>query len=322
MKRVGMVIGVIAVVAAAFGLRAARGDDAKPPDEVVTKVLLCATEMADVCADLGDATVEVRVEEPGITLARLRAGGGLDADAWLTPRPWSELAQLGAKAAGRADPFDNISETLARTPLVFIIRSDRRAVLEESCGGVIDWACLTRRGGSSWAELGGSSAWGTVKIGIDHPQRATAGLVALAQIAAAFVHRGAYDARDLDAMASTLDSVATAVAAPTDKSALDAMLERADASDLAIALEAGSRVAIASPRASGQLELVEVEPTTSADVVLATAAGGSAPIARDHVQQALTTNGWHFPDKTEPGVPDAATLEALVARFTLAWTGR
>jgi hypothetical protein len=319
MRRVGIVVGIVALVASAFALRAARGDEAAPPDEVVAKEVLCATELADVCADVADATVEVRLEDPGTTLDRLRAGGKLDADAWLAPRPWTELAQLGAQAAGRPDPFANVSDTLARTPLVVIIRSDRRATLERACGGVIDWRCVVRHGGKPWTDLGGPSAWGNVRVGVDEPSRTTGGLLALAQIAATFVHRDAYDARDLDTAASTLDAVAAAVPAPGDAPALDTMLERADSSDLAFALEAGTRVAIASPRASGQLELVEVEPTVSADVVLATVAGATTPVELSKVQEALTSNGWHFPDKTGAGVPGAATLEALVSRFRHAW---
>jgi hypothetical protein len=323
MKRVAIVVGLVAVVASAFALRAVRGGEAaKQSGEVATKVLLCATEMADVCSDLGDATLQVRVEDPGTTLARLRSGGALAADAWLTPRMWSDLAQLSAQAAGRADPFDNVSPTLARTPLVIIIRSDRRAVLEDACGGVIDWVCLARRAGSPWSEIGGSTAWGNLRVGVDRPERTTGGLVTLAQIAATFVHRDTFDARDLDPISSTLDAVAAGVSPSTDRSALDNMLEHTDSYDAAVALEAGTRIAIASPRASGQLELVEVEPTTSADVVLVTAARSSAPIDHNRVQQALTTNGWHFPDKTEPGIPDPATLEDLVARFERAWAGR
>ncbi len=322
MKRVGLVVGLVAIVAFAFGLRAVRSDDSPPDEEAATKVLLCATEMADVCADLGDATLEVRLEDPGATLARLRTGGRLDAEAWLTPRPWSELAQLDALANGRADPFDNVSETLARTPMVMIIRSDRRAALESVCGAVIDWSCIVRQAGSPWAELGGSSTWGNLRVGVDRPERTTSGLITLAQITRSFVNRETFDARDLDAISSTLDAVAAAVVAPTDQPALDAMLERADSYDVALALRAGTRVAIASPRASGQLELVEIEPPTSADVVLATAADASVPIDNNRVQQALTTNGWHFPDKSVSGVADAPTLEQLVARFLKAWAGR
>lgn len=322
MKRVVMMVGLVGLVASAFALRAVRGNDARPSDEVATKVLLCATEMAHVCADLGDASLQVRVEDPGTTLARLRSGGGIDAEAWLTPRPWADLAQLRTQSSGVDDPFDNVSPTLARTPLVIIIRSDRRATLESSCGGVIDWSCIVRRANTTWSEMGGPSAWGSLRVGVDRPERTTGGLVTLAQIARTFVHRETFDARDLESISSTLDAAAAALTPPTDKAALDTMLERADSYDLALALEAGTRLAIASPRASGQLELVELEPITSADVVLATTAGRRAPIANTRVRQALTTNGWHFPDKTEPGVADAATLEQLVARFLQAWTGR
>ncbi len=322
MKRVVMVVGLVALVASAFALRATRDNDQRPLDDVATKVLLCATEMADVCADLGDASLTVRVEDPGATLARLRSGGGIDAEAWLTPRSWADLARLGAQSSGGADPFDSLSETLARTPLVIIIRSDRRATLETSCGGVIDWSCIVRRGGATWAEIGGPSAWGSLRVGVDRPERTTGGLVALAQIARTFVRRESFDARDLESISSTLDVAAAALTPPTDKTALDTMLERADSYDLVLALEAGTRLAIASPRASGQLELVELEPITSADVVLATMAGRRVPIEKTRVQQALTTNGWHFLDKTEAGVADAATLEQLVARFLQAWTGR
>lgn len=333
MKRVAVaVLGVVALVAAAFGLRALRaGDDtsgADDPAEVAPQVLVCAPEMAEACTELADAAVQVRVEAPGVTLARVRDGGGLDGDAWLAPRPWIDLTRDAARAAGRADPFGAVSDTLARSDLVLIVRSDRRAALETACGVRIDWACVAQRAGTAWGGVGGSDAWGTIRLGLDDPVTTTAGRLALAQMARAFAHRDTIDARDLEAVRSALAAVAThvTVAAGADRTALDTMLDAGDSFDLVVALEAVTRVAIASPKASGQLELVELPPATGADAVLATAtttaSGRALPVDHERVRRALTSTGWHFADKSPSGTPDAATLDALLALWrAVATTG-
>ncbi len=321
MKRVAVaVLGVIALVAAAFAvlaLRAGDGPDAVDTIDTPPRVLLCAPEMAEACTELADATLQVRVEHPGVTVARLRDGGALGGAAWLAPRSWIDLARDAALAAGGSDPFDAVSDTLARSDLVLIVRSDRRATLEGACAGTIGWACLAPRVGGAWGGLGGSDAWGEVRVGIDDPATTTAGRLALAQMARVFAHRDNVDARDLEAVRSTFAVVAPElVVASAERGALDTLLEVNGSFDLVVALEATTRVAIASPRASGQLELVELGPATGADAVLARAAttsGADLALDQEVVRRALTSTGWHFADKTASGAPDAATLEALLA---------
>lgn len=322
MKRVAVAVLVLAaLVAAAFGVRAWRADDAASPAELVDtapRVLVCAPEMAEACTTLADASFEVRVEEPGVTLRRLHETGSLDGDAWLTPRPWIELAREGAAADGRADPFGNVSDTLGRSDLVLIVRSDRRPTLETVCGGRIDWVCLLQRAGARWGDLGGSDAWGTVRVGLDDPAGATTGRLALAQMARTFAHRDAIDERDLEIARSAIAVVVPNLVVADAPGALTTMLEVGGSFDAVLALEAVSRVAIASPRASGQLEVVELGPVTSADAVLATAAGADPALDHDRVHRALTATGWHFPDKNPSGTPSATTLDALLALWRAA----
>jgi Bacterial extracellular solute-binding protein len=310
-RRPVIAAGLVLAVVAAFGVRALRSDP-PPPEAPAPKVVVCAVEMSDVCADLADAAVEVRVESPGDTAARLRDGGALDADAWLAPRPWIDRVVADAADAGRPNPLGEASATLARSQLVMIIRSDRRDVLEAACRGIIDWFCLAQHAGSGWDTLGGPASWGVVRVGIDRPDHTTNGLLALAQMTATFTRRETIDVRDLEPIRSTLETLLRGVPAPGDGAALEAMMERGDSYDLVVALEASSRVAIASPRASGQLEVVVVEPTVTADAVLAPAAGTPSPVDHERVRTALTGNGWRFPDKTGSGVPDAGTIEELI----------
>jgi len=150
-------------------------------------------------------------------------------------------------------------------------------------------------------------------MAVDDPTRRTAGLLALAQMAATFTRRPVFDWRDLDAVRSTIASVLTRLPAPADRPALDVMLERGGVYDGAFALEAGSRIAIASPRASGQLELVAPAPVVSADAVLVPSAGATRAIDLDAVRRSLTSTGWQFPDRAESGVPEVTSLEALLA---------
>lgn len=324
MKRLGIAIaGVVALVAAAFAVRAARGDDAATDTERPTRVL-CATDMAAACAALADVATEVRVEPAPTTIARLAAGDVLQADAWLVPKPWLDLA-LAAVPAGpeRAAPLADVSGTLARSPLALVVRSDRRPALESSCNGTIDWRCLARRNGEPWTTAGGDPAWGRVSIAVDDPARRTVGLLALAQVGAAFTRRPVFDARDEASVREALTIVLAALPAPTvERTTLEQMLEVGGSFDGAFALESETRLAIASPRASGQLELVAPEPPVAADAVLVRSTGSPRAVDEEAARRALTSTGWQFPDRSEPNVPDAASLQALRALWVAARPAR
>jgi hypothetical protein len=318
MKRVVLAVAVVvALVASAFALRAARSSDAPADAERPTRVV-CAPDMAAACAALAGPDLEVQVEPATTTIARLLAGDALQADAWLTPRPWFELARARTAPVVPVDPFGTPSEVIARSPLVLIVRSDRRSAIESTCNGVLDWFCLARTMGEPWAGTGADPTWGTVAMAVDDPTQRTTGLLALAQMGATFTRRAVFDWRDLDAVRSTVTSVLTRLPAPADRPALDVMLERGGVYDGAFALEAGSRIAIASPRASGQLELVAPAPVVSADAVLVPSGGSTRPIDLEAVRRALTSTGWQFPDRAESGVPDATSFEALLALWTVA----
>ncbi len=315
MKRAGMVVGLIALIAlitGAFAVRAARHHHVAVPPVPTRPVLLCTTDMRAVCSDLASGTLDVRIESPAVTIGRLRDGETLGADAWLAARPWIDLAQIETAAAGRADPFGAATDTLARTPLVVIVRRDRRAVLEGACAGRIDWPCLTGRVGQPWAAIDGTPAWGLVTLGLDQPDEATDGLLAIAQMTAAFTRRATFDVRDLETVQSSLTTLASRVPASSHGDALGAMLERDGSFDLTVTLEAGTRVAIASPRASGQLDLIEINPVVAADAVLVAGIGSLATVDPDGVRKALIGRGWHFPDRAASGVPDGATLRAIL----------
>lgn len=322
MRRQGIVIGMlVALVVAAFTLRAVRSGGSNVDGDRPTQVL-CATDMADACAALASPDLEVRIEPPATTVARLAAGDTLQADAWLTPRPWLDLARARAAATPTGDSLGEASAVIARSPVVLIIRSDRRGPLETACNGVIDWFCLARRAGEPWATIGGDTSWGAVSVAIDDPTRHTSGLLALAQMAATFSRRTPFDWRDLEATRSTLRSVIDRLPDPAERPALDVMLDQGGSYDGAFSLEAGTRIAIASPRASGQLEFVAPAPTVRADAVLVPPAGATRTVDLDAVRDALTANGWHFPDRADAGVPDAASTEALLTIWTSIRTSR
>jgi hypothetical protein len=312
MKQVVLAVTVVVALAAgALALRTARSDDAPAEADRPTRVL-CTADMATACAALAGPDLEVQVEPATTTIARLLAGDTLRADAWLAPKPWFDLARERTTPVVPLDPFGTPSEVLARSPIVLIVRSDRRAVLESTCNGVLDWLCLARTMGAPWPGAGTGPDRGTVAVAVDDPTQRTTGLLALAQMAATFTRRPVFDWRDLDAVRSTITSVLTRLPATADGAALDVMLERSGVYDGAFTLEAGSRIAIASPRASGQLELVAPAPTVSADAVLVPSAGSTRRIDLEAVRRALTGTGWQFPDRADPGVPDATSLEALL----------
>jgi hypothetical protein len=89
------------------------------------------------------------------------------------------------KAQNHADLFaasgGDAPQPLLITPLVFVAWEDRGAVLVKAGGGAIGWNTL-HTGVSAhegWPALGGSSAWGFVKVGHADPAHSNSGLQAL-----------------------------------------------------------------------------------------------------------------------------------------------
>lgn len=130
----------IVVIAGALAIRRDREPDSTraPTGEVdvysvfddVPVTLLCAEELAGLCDSLSLVVSDVIVESAWVTADRLAAGGKLGADAWMTFRPWPELAR------SVDPPLPSVLgavSIVARSPLVLAGPTPVMAAVQERC---------------------------------------------------------------------------------------------------------------------------------------------------------------------------------------------
>ena len=94
------------------------GDDAGTSNEQVDE-LVCITELADVCAvyAAGDQSVNVTIEDAGVTIDRLAAlGPDADATLWLTFEPYPAMVDA-LRAGTRAEPLGYTASALGASQL-------------------------------------------------------------------------------------------------------------------------------------------------------------------------------------------------------------
>lgn len=268
------------------------GDDPVAVDEL--PVLLCATELAEVCDGLD---VDPRIEDPGVTVDRLAAGEPLGADGWLVTAPWPEMAAVAGGAAG-VGPFE-VGDVLARSPAAVVMWPERQQALAGHCGAPVDWDCLGQAAGEPWADNGGEPGWGTVRVA--HPAPGTAaGLTVLAGAVASRLGTTAYAANDFDG--AEFDAWFTGLerAADVDHPVGGAVREmlsigRGGAAAVgALEAEAGPQVA----RTARDATVLYPSPMVTADVVLATVPGAGRAgdvrdvVGADETGDLLAAAGW------------------------------
>ena len=84
-------------------------------------------------------------------------------------------------------PFTVVSDSVARTPLVWGGFASRVDVLTEDGAQPFDWpAVATAADAESWSSLGGQANWGFVKLAFDRPDQTMSGFAVLLTGAAAF----------------------------------------------------------------------------------------------------------------------------------------
>ncbi len=316
MKRVLAVLGAVVMIGAALLVRSALdggdgeagggGGDGGPPS------LLCAAELAEVCAELEDAgRAEVTVEPVGVTVDRLTAPDArLEVDGWLTLGPFpAQVDEL--RALGTGDPlFGAAVPTHHSTGLALVVAdADRAEVLTEACGEVT-WACVGDAAGAPWTDLGGPAAWGTVKPGFDAPDTSGSGLLVLTQAMGDHLGDPDFAAQDIDRrwLGDLEDAVPNRGPAP----ALSTLVLQGAAAYGAVgALGRDAEAAGASAQGEG-LVIFYPAPMYRASVVLAPAAGTDLDdLAGDgDLAEALAADGWE-PDVDGTPLPRPGVLAAL-----------
>lgn len=142
LRRVAAVLFAVMALAIGLSVRADRADRRKPTEGPEVRrahdiferrevALLCAEELRDVCeGTFSYLGFDVQIEPAGTTADRLADGGGLHADAWLTFRPFEQLA-----SSATADPglMGAALPVLARSPVVLVGPRAAVEALDSAC---------------------------------------------------------------------------------------------------------------------------------------------------------------------------------------------
>jgi hypothetical protein len=309
-----------------------------------TTRILCTTELETACTDLADrADVAVTVEPAGTTAQSLvslpdASRSGVGFDAWLAPSPWPQIVDVQRQARNLRPMFAAPSDPIGRSPLVLVVRADRKPALEATpaCNNKIDWKCIGAVAGRNWADLpGGQAAWGTVKPAHGDPTVNAIPLLVLSQATSEFFDTADYSRADLENNDQYLDWLSGIERAipklpATAASPFAEMLQQLPTATYDIVgtteAEAGPGIAAAAPDRRKELTLLYPEPVVTADVVITAVAGRSADAQglTDDLAAALAATGWRVPGQgkargvrdapalpRQSGLPDAGVLLAL-----------
>jgi hypothetical protein len=291
-----------------------------------TTRVLCTTELEAACTELADrGDVAVTVEPAGTTAQSLaslpdsqRAGVGFDA--WLAPSPWPEIVDVLRRVNNLNPMFAAPSDPIGRSPLVLVVRADRRPVLEATpaCNNRVDWKCVGAVAGRAWTDLpGGQAAWGTVKPAHGDPTVSAIALLVLSQATSEFFDTADYSRAELerDDYLDWLSGIERAVPKlpPTAASPFAEMLQQLPTATYDVVgtteAEAGPGIANAAPDRRKELTLLYPEPVVTADVVLAAVVGRDDSADEGEIAAALARTGWRVPGTERArGVRDTPAL--------------
>lgn len=342
MRRLLALLGALAMVGGALVVRGAIDDD-KGSTDGRTHVLLCATELSAVCAELArDGDLKVVEEPAGITTSTLSTladaeRSGIEYDGWLTFARNAEIVVEARERTALAPVLVDLEGPLARSPLVLAIWRDRERALAASCGGEVTWRCLGDVAGTPWQAIGGEAAWGDVKPGHADPETSGEGLAVIGQAAAQFFGRSnlSRDNYDNDAFFEWFARLERAVppdGGVGDDSPLVRMLTAGPAAFDVVATteaEAGPRLASASRDRRDRMRLLYPSPVATVDVVFAPVIGHGIGLldllSGDAGRAALAHAGFRVGGEsrakgvpatpalpTTSNLPDAGALEALL----------
>ncbi len=228
------------------------------------------------------------------------------------------------------------SAPIGRSPLVLAIWKDRADVLTARCGGKqLDWKCIGDVAGASWASIGGSTAWGTVKPGHAIPATDGVGLLVIGQAATQYFGRTNLSRDDYadDGFLDWFGRLERSIRFDPG-SAFERMLVGGPAIYDVVGTteaEAGPLLAAASADRRAQLRLRSPRPVASADAVYVPIAGAREAdalgdlLTGDDGRVALARAGWRVDGEprakgvrstpvlpARPNLPTAGSLEALL----------
>lgn len=308
MKRLLAVLVAVGLIAAAFLYRT-RDDDglAGPRDDGKPRIVVCSTELAEVCQALEDEAepIQVRVEPAWLTFDRLSNEGEVDLDVWIAAGQWSEMLDE-RRRRNQQQPIFEDAVALAGTPLAVAIYNDDLAKLP--CASAPTWACI------------GDAAASGIRLGAPDPDSEASGIAVVAATTGGYVGEAEFASNDLDAsqqarvtdLSRRLDAhVGTTLATMlTTPALLDA---RAD-------LKAMIDPVVATAASRDRVAVVVPDPEA---IVSATAAGVGdrgddvVQLLRGILERLLGEAGWGPPpDAKSDGLPSPGVFEALRGLLT------
>ena len=311
-------VAIVLVVGAFFVRRdVIEGDDGDDPGNGGADELVCATELAEVCTSYaaGDGSLNVTIEDAGVTLDRLAAlGDGEAVPLWLTIDPYPAMVD-SIRAGARADPLGYTITPLGASQLGVALPPDGRLdVLLAFCGTQPLWRCIGANAGAPWVDVGGEAQWGTIRPAFGDVIDSALALGSFAASVAGYfgdadISRSRWEADAafipwLRGLADTASGVSL-----SGGSALGTMATRPSALD--IAATAGFELAILDPDAQ-RFAPNYPAPEMWLQAVLAVPGGATAPgdLASDLTEQ-LRGAGWDDTATAATGLPSASTMLAL-----------
>jgi hypothetical protein len=192
MKR-GTIFLVLFVVVAAGIIGLSQFLNAQPPFEVTIAVDPLAQSW------LQEAINALNTNSPTVNTRRVQFKLSVidDLAVWQGDREWTPeqhpaawVAASGLSVTYAAEsglPLETLTESLARTPLVWGGYVSRERLLTTDGTLPLDWSLVAAAAAKeSWVQLGGQSDWGFVKLGFGQPSRKIGGLAAMLTAAASF----------------------------------------------------------------------------------------------------------------------------------------
>jgi len=304
------------MIGGALLVRSALSDDGSDGSQARPLRLVCAQDLADVCADLHRAeNVDVEVAAAGITADD---AAKRDADGWLTIAPQPTMVNEARARDGQPDLLGPTSDPIARSPLVFVVWKDRGKVLTASCPrGELTWTCVGDAAEKRWATIaGGDSRWGDVKVTHTDPATDMGGVLALGAEAASKLGKVGLSRDDVEAVDFYDWYAALEHAASTRASEdpLGRMLQRGRADiDVVATLGRDACTRIAGAALRDQVEVVVPTPVATADVVYAPVVGRprgdelGEVVTGDAGRRTLTAAGWRVGDARATGAACGAS---------------
>lgn len=301
MKRVGALVGAVAMVVAALVVRGTFSGDAGGAGQASAGTgLVCPIELADPCGAV-EATATATMGAIVDTLVAVEDLDQLDADTWLMPAPWAGLLVAERARLGRDPMFLIDVDPIATSPVVLAVWSGRARELEARCERPVDWGCLAEQADRTL------DSGDRVRIGVPHIDTATGLAVAGAQ-AGSLLGTSDFAANDFTA---TFTAAARPFANGQQADPLATMRSRGPGQLTAVGVVAADAGTLDSTFGSIDV-LTELTPAARVDLVIVTV--GDATVddeTSERLQTALEDAGWGPGERGDDGLPAGGVLAAI-----------